>query len=135
MIDSSDKVFGATETEGAMTDGFNLVIHSFHGAIRNAVPSPRQDSIEVRAEHAHEFLERFQARAHSRAHPFLQMVLGPFRLSVLPEQLKGLFEVVGPHDGRVPTDQGREAFLLLASEIPGVLQQQPPAAFEYHSFP
>src|ERR1039457_3647254 len=31
--------------------------------------------------------------------------------------------IVGAHDGRVPTHQRREAFFLVAREIPGILQR------------
>jgi hypothetical protein len=58
------------------------------------------------------------------------MFLGPFGLLVIPEELKGFFEVVGADDRSVPTDQRREAFFLIAAEIPGILEQQPASAFE-----
>src|SRR5664279_2096971 len=45
-------------------------------------------------EHAHEFLEGFQPRPHRGVHPFLQMVFRPLGLFVVPEQLKGFFEVL-----------------------------------------
>src|SRR5215510_8296174 len=50
---------------------------------------PGEDSIEVGAEHAHEFLERLQFRAHSRIHPFTEMLPGAPRLLVAPEELEG----------------------------------------------
>ena len=129
VIDRCDEVRRRPEAERAMADGFDLVVHSLHGAVGDALLGPGQDSIEVGAKHAYEFLEGLQARTHGRAHPFLQMVFRPLGLVVFPEQLKGFFEVIGAYDGRVPTDQGRKALFLLAGEIPWILQQQPAAAF------
>ena len=86
----------------------------------------------MRPQQAHERLEWLQAGAHGGVHPLFQMGLGSGRLPVGPEQWEGLFQVVGPYDGRVPADDGRQSILLIAAEIPGVLQQQPAAAFEVH---
>lgn len=43
-----------------MTDGFDLIVHSFDGAVREAQLGPGKDSMEVGAEEAHEFLEWLQ---------------------------------------------------------------------------
>src|ERR1017187_1182393 len=58
--------------------------------------------------------------------------LRPLGLLVIPEQLEGFFEVVGAHDRRVPPHHRRQAFFLVVTEIPWILQQQPAAALECH---
>src|SRR5712692_375634 len=134
VIDGCDEVLGGTKSKGAMADGFDLVVHSFNGTVGDSMVGPRQDSIEVGAEHAHELLKGLQARTHGRTHPFLQVLLGPFGLLVKPKQLKGFFEVVSADDGRVPADQCRKPVSLIAGEIPRILQQQPTGSFEGRSF-
>src|ERR1039457_1101290 len=99
-------------------------------SVGDAVLGPCQNPIEMHAEHTHEFLERLQSRAHGRAHPFLQVVLGPLGLLVVPEHLEGFFEAVSTHDRRVPPHQCRQTFFLVFAETPGILQQQPTAALE-----
>ena len=65
----------------------------------------------MRAEHADEFLERLQPGSHGRVHPLEQILLGPPRLLVVPEQLEGFFQVCTPlkkegnaKEGTVGTD-------------------------------
>jgi hypothetical protein len=47
VIDGRDEVRGAAEPEGAMADGLDLVVHSLHSAVGDAVLGPGQDSIHV----------------------------------------------------------------------------------------
>src|SRR5580700_5071742 len=68
------------------------------------------------------FLEGLQPRTHGRTHPFLQVVLAPLGLLVIPEQLESFFEVVSAHDRRVPANQSGQAFFLLVAEIPWIFQ-------------
>ena len=55
--------------------------------LERRVFGPGEDSIEVRAEHAHEFLERLQLRPHGRVHPLEEVLLGAPWLRLDPEQL------------------------------------------------
>ena len=44
MINSRDEILGAAESEGAMADGFDLVVHSLDSAVRQTELGPGQDS-------------------------------------------------------------------------------------------
>jgi hypothetical protein len=46
------------------------------------------------------------------------VVLGSLGLFVIPEHLKGFFEVVSAHDRRVPPHQGRQTFFLQSVRAP-----------------
>ena len=134
VIDRCNKVLSGAEPEGAVANGLDLVVHSLDSAVGDALLGPCQNPIKIRAKRAHELLERLQPRAHGRAHPFLQLVLGTLGLLVIPEHLEGFFAVVSARNRRVPPHQRRQALFLVVSEIPGILQQQPGAALKCHLF-
>ena len=71
-----------------MTDRFDLVIHTLNGSVGESRFGPGENSVQVRAEHSHEFLERLQPRSHGRVHPLELMLLRAPRLPVGPEELK-----------------------------------------------
>src|SRR6202162_552997 len=130
VIDRSREVLDGTEAEGAMADQLDLVIHAFERAVGNPQPGPGQDAIEMSAELANELLEGLESRAHGRVHPATQVVGTSTRLAVFPEELKGLLEVIGPDDGRIPAHQGGETLPFLGPQVPGVLEQQEPGSLE-----
>src|SRR5215471_7926078 len=102
VIDGGGEVLCGPEAEGAMTDKFDLVIHAFEGSIRDPQSGPSQDAVKMSTQPPHQLLEGLQPRAHGGMHPALQMLFGSGRLAVIPEELKNFFEVIGPHDGRIP---------------------------------
>src|SRR6266699_3649809 len=60
------------------------------------------------------------------------MLLGTPRLLVIPEELEGFLQVPGAHQRRVPANQRREPLILIRTEIPRILQQQPASSFDGH---
>src|SRR6516162_3102829 len=130
VIDRGGEVLDSAKTEGAMADQFDLVVHALHGSIGDTQSGPSQDAIEMRTQHANQFFEGLESRAHRGVHPALQMLLGPSRLAVRPEELKSFLEVVSPDDGRVPAYEGGEALFLLGPKVPGILQQQEASLLE-----
>src|SRR5437773_3254255 len=119
-----------SETERAMADQLDLVIHPFERAIGHRQPCPSQATVEMSPQRTHQLLEGSEPGAQGRVHPAAQMLCGPSRLTVGPEELKDFFEVVGALDGAVPAHQGGEAFALVGGQVPGVLQQQEPRSLE-----
>src|SRR6266446_10258194 len=102
------------------------------GSVGETDFGPGKNSLQVRAQHLCEFLERLQLGAHSRTDPLAQMLLGTPRLCVIPEQLEGFLQVPGANQRRIPTHQRREPLVLIVGEIPRVLQQQPACSFDTH---
>jgi len=49
VIDGCDEGFGGAEAEGAMADGFNLVVHSFYGVAGEAMLGPCQNPVDMPA--------------------------------------------------------------------------------------
>src|SRR5438874_13150809 len=98
MIDGCNEVLHGAKPERPMANGLDLIVQPLDRSAGKAVLGPCENPIEMPAQHPHEFLEWFQPRSHGRAHPFLQVLLGPLELSVIPEQLECFFEVVSPHN-------------------------------------
>jgi hypothetical protein len=93
VIDRSREVLHGSETERAMADQLDLVIHSFERAVGDSQPSPRQDPLKMSAELANELLEGLESRAHGGVHPATQVVGSSTGLAVVPEELKGLLNL------------------------------------------
>jgi hypothetical protein len=51
MIDGGDEVASVPETEGAMADQLDLVVHALDGSVGEAHASPGQDSLQMRPQH------------------------------------------------------------------------------------
>src|SRR5215467_4995854 len=62
------------------------------------------------------------------------MLFGPSWLAVLPEELKSLFQVIGPYDGGIPAYESGEALFFVVPQVPGVLQQQETGLLEGRLF-
>jgi hypothetical protein len=49
----------------SVIDRLDLVIHALNGSVGKPGFYPGEDSIQVRPEHSHQFLERLQLRPHT----------------------------------------------------------------------
>src|SRR5262245_10285279 len=133
MVDRRDEVLGGPKSKRTMANGLDLVVHAFDGSVGNASLGPGEDAVEVAPQHLCEFLERLQFRPHRRVDPFGQVLLGTPWLLKGPEQLEGFLQIPGAHQWCVPLDQRGESLLLVAAEIPWILQQQPARSLESRS--
>ena len=123
MIDGSDEVLGAAETERPVTDRLDLVVHALNRCVGDADRGPGKNPIKMGAQHLGELLESLQLRAHGRVDPFQEVLLRAPGLLVSPEELEGFLEVPGARQRRIPADQGGEPLLLIRVEVPRVLHQ------------
>ena len=96
MIDGCNEIRAAAESERSVTDRLDLVVDTLHGPVGKSRLGPGENSIQVGPNHAYESFKRLQPRPHGGVHPFDEMLFGPPRLHVAPEQLKGLLQVPGP---------------------------------------
>lgn len=108
MIDSRDEVAGIAETKGAMADELDLVVHAFDGAVGDAGVGPSEDAVEVGIDQPGKIPERLEPGAPGGVEPAAQVGLGASGLAVVPEELEGLFEVIGADDGEVPVRAGEK---------------------------
>ena len=123
MVDRCDVTSNAAEAKRSMAHEFDLVVHAFERAVGDPPSGPGQHACEVPPPPANEILAGFQPRAPGRVHPAAQVVGGSTRLAVVPEELQGFLEVIGPHAGGVPAPQGGEALPFVRAQVPGILEQ------------
>ncbi len=69
------------------------------------------------AQGADKFLHGLQAAAHGPRAPLLEKPAGPVGAPVIPENVKGLLEEIGPHGLEITMKQIGELFVLLGSEV------------------
>ena len=90
--------------EGAKAIGFSdtqfrLVVEALHNAAGHGPfgSEPVQDQGSMGAQHTGHLLHRLEARAHGAFAPAIEKLPGPVPGLVAPEELKVLFEQVGPY--------------------------------------
>jgi hypothetical protein len=112
---------------------FRLVVETLHDAAGDGPfgPEPVQDQGSMSAQHACHLLHRLQARAHGALTPPIEKAPGPVPGFVAPEELKVLFEQVGPNRLEVVLQQLGQADLLFFAEVLRALEQQPAAVLEH----
>src|SRR3990172_1261534 len=113
-----------------MADCLDLVVHPLEGRVADAKPRPGEDPTQVVADHPGESDEGCQPTPEGPSEPPMQVRLGPATGEVVPETLEGLLQVVGAHDGQVLPAQLAQTSLLLRTQVPWVLQPQPPRSLE-----
>ena len=108
MIDGRDKEFGVSESKRAMTNQFDLVVHSLQGPVGDSEFGPGPESIKVGFDQSGEFDEGFKPGMDPPPKPLFEMGLSSGLLPVIPEPLKFFFEEVGSDERQVELEQIRE---------------------------
>src|ERR1043166_9071075 len=130
VIDRGGEALNGSKTKRTMADQLDLVVHPFERAIGDSQTRPGQNTVEMSPQPSNQFLEGLKPGAHGRVHPALQMLFSPSRLTVAPEELEDLLQVIGADDGSVPAHQSGETLPLLGPQVPRVLEQQETGALK-----